>query len=198
MPTIGLTGDVGAGKSTLCGVWRSLGAYVIDADAAAKSMWSDPAVQAAAAERWGHCFFEEPMPQVYKKIADKIFGSKTEYDFAAKLLYNSTITALRTAAQHAGGIVVVEMPLLYECGADSWMDAVVFAAADIKKRAERNSKRSWDENEIRRREACLSPREEKILRADIVLVNDGTEEEWRRKAEETWKTLEKIKSRRLI
>ena len=32
MPTVGLTGDVGAGKSTLCKEWAAMGAHIIDAD----------------------------------------------------------------------------------------------------------------------------------------------------------------------
>lgn len=71
------------------------------------------------------------------------------------------------------------------------MDLVIYAEADIKKRAERNKKRNWNEEEITRRERCLMPREEKEKRADIVLKNDGTEDEWREKARQVW---EKIKT----
>jgi dephospho-CoA kinase len=39
MLTIGLTGDVGAGKSTLCRVWSGMGATVLDADTVARDMW---------------------------------------------------------------------------------------------------------------------------------------------------------------
>ena len=57
MLTVGLTGDVGAGKSTLARVWEEMGATVIDADRVARDMWKDPDVQRKAAERWGSDFF---------------------------------------------------------------------------------------------------------------------------------------------
>ena len=60
MSIIGLTGDVGAGKSTLCSVWREMGARVIDADTVARSMWDRADVRAEAEKRWGAGFFDEP------------------------------------------------------------------------------------------------------------------------------------------
>lgn len=186
MPTVGLTGDVGAGKSTLCEEWLALGAAVIDADTAARDMWADPEIQKQAMARWGSGFFDGQRRDVYKRIADKIFTDRQEYNFAARLLYPGTIAAIMAAAENAGGVVIVEMPLLFECGAESWMDAVVYAEADLKKRAERNIKRNWNEDEIKRRELWLLPREEKIKRSDIVLLNAGTEEEWRQKARCAW------------
>ena len=57
MPTIGLTGDVGAGKSTLCKEWAAMGARVIDSDSVARSLWDDPQIQREAEKRWGAGFF---------------------------------------------------------------------------------------------------------------------------------------------
>ncbi len=45
MLTVGLTGDVGAGKSTLSRVWKDMGATVIDADRAARDMWDLPEIR---------------------------------------------------------------------------------------------------------------------------------------------------------
>ena len=79
MLTLGLTGDVGAGKSTLCSVWRSMGISVFDADTVAREMWRSEDVQKKACFRWGDDFFDGEWKSVLKKIADKIFNSKEEY-----------------------------------------------------------------------------------------------------------------------
>jgi dephospho-CoA kinase len=84
----------------------------------------------------------------------------------------------------AKGLVIAEVPLLYENGAYKWCDGVVYAAATLKKRTERNKARGWDSKEVKRREAKLMPRKEKINHADWVLKNDGTLEEWECKARE--------------
>lgn len=184
MLTVGLTGDVGAGKSTLSKVWEEMGAAVIDADRVARDMWQLPDVQKRASERWGSDFFEDDQKSVFAKIAEKIFSDEREYEFVSDLLHPATIAAIEEIVKNADGWVVVEIPLLFECGRPKWMDFVVFASASAEKRVERNASRGWDAAEIKRRESRLMPRDEKIKRSDWVLENSGTKEEWEAKARE--------------
>ena len=184
MLTVGLTGDVGAGKSTLSRVWEEMGATIIDADRVARDMWIFPDVQKKAAERWGSDFFEGDQKSVFAKIAAKIFSEEEEYEFVSGLLHPATIAAIEDIVRNAEGWVVVEIPLLFECGRPEWMDLVVFVSATPEKRVERNASRGWDAAEIKRRESRLMPRDEKIKRSDWVLENSGTKEEWEAKARE--------------
>ena len=187
---IGLTGDVGAGKSTLCREWASLGAHIIDSDSAARALWDDPEIRREAEARWGKGFFDLPHKELWAKIAEKIFNDDDEYRFASRLLHGRTIEEIKKEASEFGGTVIVEIPLLYEGGHDEWLDAVIYAAAPFEKRVERNRTRNWDAAEVSRREKRLLPSEEKMKRADYVLINDGTEEEWRQKARDLWKEIE--------
>lgn len=196
MSIIGLTGDVGAGKSTLCAVWREMGATVLDADTVARSMWDATDVQAEAESRWGAGFFCEPEKKtLWAKIAAKIFNDEEEYRFASELIHARTGEALQRAAKSADGWVIVEIPLLYESGRYDWLDYVVYAAAPFEARVARNSKRNWDADEINRREGKLLPSAEKTAKADFVLVNDGTEAEWKQKARELGEKLKNLPSR---
>ena len=185
MLTIGLTGDVGAGKSTLCKTWREMGAEIIDSDTIARDMWLLPAVQKKAEKRWGKNFFDSDVKEVYARIADKIFSDNAEYEFAGKLLCAPTMKEIEKRLKKIpeNGWAVVEIPLLYEHGSEKMFDMVVYAAATLKKRTERNTARSWTRGELKRRQAKLMPRKEKMERADLLLRNSGTEEEWRAKAE---------------
>jgi len=180
--TVGLTGDVGAGKSTLSRVWEEMGALVIDADRVARDMWKLPEVQKKAAERWGADFFEEEWKSVLAKIAAKIFTDETEYEFVSNLLHPATIAEIERLVNKVDGWVVVEIPLLFECGRPKWMDYVVYASASAEKRVGRNASRGWDAGEIKRRESKLMSREEKIRMSDWVLENTGSIEEWEAKA----------------
>ena len=184
MLTVGLTGDVGAGKSTLARVWEEMGATVIDADRVARDMWKDPDVQRKAAERWGSDLFDGDQKSVNAKIAAKIFSEEEEYEFVSDLLHPATISAIEKFVQGAEGWIVVEIPLLFECGRPEWMDLVVFVSASPEKRAERNASRGWDAGEIKRRERRLMPRDEKMAMSDWVLENIGSKEEWEIKARE--------------
>ena len=197
MLTVGLTGDVGAGKSTLSRVWEEMGATVIDADRVARDMWKLPDVQKKASERWGSDFFEGDLKSVFAKIAAKIFSEEEEYEFVSDLLHPATIAAIEKLVKDAKGWVVVEIPLLFECGRPEWMDFVVFVSATPEMRAERNASRGWDASEIKRRESRLMPRDEKIRKSDWVLENSGSKEEWETKARELGKIfLEKERSSR--
>ena len=197
MLTVGLTGDVGAGKSTLSRVWEEMGATIIDADRVARDMWIFPDVQKKAAERWGSDFFEGDQKSVFAKIAAKIFSEEEEYEFVSDLLHPATIAAIEEIVRNADGWVVVEIPLLFECGRPKWMDFVVFASASPEKRVERNASRGWDAAEIKRRESRLMPRDIKIRKSDWVMENSGSKEEWETKARELGKIfLEKERSSR--
>lgn len=197
MLTVGLTGDVGAGKSTLSRVWEDMGALVIDADSVARDMWNFPEVQKKAAERWGANFFEGEWKSVLAKIAQKIFTDDSEYDFVSDLLHPATIAEIGRLVNKADGWVVVEIPLLFECGRPKWMDYVVYASASAEKRVERNASRGWDAGEIKRRESKLMSREEKIRMSDWVLNNSSSVKEWETKARELgYIFLEKEKSSR--
>lgn len=182
MLTIGLTGDVGAGKSTLCRVWREMGAEVFDADTIARDMWKLPDVQRRAEARWGEGFFNGGWKEVCSRIAAKIFTDEAEYEFASSLLHAATMAEIERRVSESRGWCVAEIPLLFECGRPKWIDKVVFAAAPFEKRVERNSAREWNADEVRRRDAKLMPREEKIARSDWLLENSGTVEEWEEKA----------------
>lgn len=197
MLTVGLTGDVGAGKSTLSRVWKEMGATVIDADRVAREMWKLTDVQKKTAERWGSDFFEGDQKYVFAKIAEKIFSDEREYEFVSELLHPATIAAIEDIVKNANGWIVVEIPLLFECGRPKWLDYVVFASASLQKRVERNASRGWDAAEIKRRENRLMAREEKLRMSDWVLDNSGTKDEWEAKASELGKIfLEKERSSR--
>lgn len=197
MLIIGLTGDVGAGKSTLCRLWREMGAEIFDTDTIAREMWKKEEIQRDAKARWGEDFFDGEWKMVLGKIADKIFNSREEYNFAASLLHNAAIAELKELVfKSKAPWVVAEIPLLYECGVPDWLDGVVYVSAPLEKRVERNAVRNWNKEEILRRESHLLTRDEKIRRADWVLENTGTADVWEAKGTELGKVfLQRIKAR---
>ena len=58
MVVVGLTGDVGAGKSTLAHLWSGMGATVVSADAIVARLWNSPDILDAVRKRLGPDVFD--------------------------------------------------------------------------------------------------------------------------------------------
>lgn len=177
MFVVGLTGDVGAGKSTLSDVWRTLGAKVIDADEAAKRQWLVPEIRESAAARWGREILCGGGVD-FARIAEIAFADEDEYRYMIDLIHPATRADLTREVRASGGWVVAEIPLLFEGACHDWIDFVVYATAPIEDRIARNRVRGWDGEEVARRERFLLDSREKRAMADLVLFNDSTLEVW--------------------
>ncbi|MDR1944409.1 MAG: dephospho-CoA kinase [Synergistaceae bacterium] len=173
-----ITGDVGAGKSTLAGIWASLGANVINADEIAKSQWSKPETLAAAVGRWGEGVVKDGAAD-FSAIARRAFGDEEEYRFMNSLIHPGAKADIRRLSASLRGLVVQEIPLLFETGGGhDWADYIVYVAASGDVKASRNAGRGWDESEVSRRERFMMDSGEKKKKSDLVLCNNGDMESW--------------------
>ena len=182
MLALGVTGDVGAGKSTLTRFWREMGASVLDADEIVRGLWKRPDVIGEAVSRWGRGVTDNAGNILPGEIASRAFSSAEDYAWLCGLLHPLVRVDMERISASFEGWVVAEIPLLFEGGVPNWIDATVYLAAPEEKRRERNSPRGWGIGEIIRRESFLLPSEEKKRRADLVLENDGTLENLRETA----------------
>ncbi|HPF85895.1 Dephospho-CoA kinase [bioreactor metagenome] len=183
MLALGVTGDVGAGKSTLTRFWKEMGASVLDADDIVRSLWKRPHVIGEAVSRWGRGVADTGGNILPGEIASRAFSSAEDYAWLCGLLHPLVRIEMERMSASLEGWVVAEIPLLFEGGVPQWIDATVYLAAPEEKRRERNSSRGWTAGEIIRRESFLLPSEEKKRRADVVLENAGTLENLRETAE---------------
>ncbi len=106
-------------------------------------------------------------------MGEIVFADRSELEWLESVLHPRTAELQRRwRAEQTAPLVVVEIPLLYETGAEERFDAVVVITAPPETRAARSSVPDRAERERR-----LLPDEEKARRADFVYVNDGTLEE---------------------
>jgi dephospho-CoA kinase len=107
------------------------------------------------------------------KVGEIVFADRAELDWLESVVHPRTVEAQRRwREEQTAPLVVVEIPLLYETGADERFDAVLVVTAPPETRAARSSVEDLIERERR-----LIPDEEKARRADFVYVNDGSLEE---------------------
>ena len=170
-----VTGDVGAGKSTVAGLFEALGGVRIDADLVVGELWRTKEVADTAVGRWGGGILDRSGRVMHKAVAGIIFENRAEYDWATSLLHPRVRKEIQRRVDLLGNEqwAVVEIPLLFESGVADWVTATIFVAASRETRLERCRVRGWDEAEMTRRESFFLPSEERMALSDYVVQNDG-------------------------
>lgn len=182
VPLVGLTGGLGAGKSTALAELASLGAAVLSADAVVHELYGEKAVADAVRARFGDEVFDG-VEIDRRALGERAFANEDDRHWLEALLW--PLVAQRTAEfyeQASASVppppaVVVEAPLLFEAGAESRFAATVAVVADDGLRAQRIAGR--DQAALARRDALQLPQQEKARRATHVVANDGTVAELR-------------------
>lgn len=182
MLAVGLTGDVGAGKSTLSSIWGSFGARVLDADAIVAEIWKSKEMVSLAVQRWGKRILSDCGMPDHAVISGIVFGNDDEYLWVCKTLHPRVRAEMASMAEKLDGWVVAEIPLLFENGIPDWIDLTVYIEAPEDIRVSRNRQRGWGRDEIFRRESRLMDRSQKIVMADFVVANVGSLEDLTLKA----------------
>ena len=188
MLVVGLTGGIGAGKSTVAQFFAQLGALVIDADQLARM----------AIER-GTDGFADVMLRFgdevivngdidRKKLAEIVFSDlQARKDLEA--IVHPRVQALfaeAVADLNDEDILIYEIPLLVETGAASKFDYIVTVESELELRKERLLKKGLYFSQIEKRMASQASPEARVAIADKVIRNDGDEDSLLRQVENLW------------
>jgi len=188
---VGLTGGIGAGKTSVARAFAALGAIVIDADAAARAV-VEPGTPAfaAVAERWPETIRNGALDR--GQLAGIVFADAGERE-ALEAIVHPAVRALAIVLERAApadAVVVHDVPLLFESGFARQCDATVVVVADEKLRLERTAERTGLEPpEIRRRMRAQIDPERAMELADYTILNDGTIAELETGVREVWDDL---------
>jgi dephospho-CoA kinase len=180
VPFVGLTGGLGAGKSTALAALARLGAETISSDEVVHELYAGEHLRDAVVTRWG--------PEVAPggvidrgAVAAKAFAGDEERKWLEAEIW--PLVGARVAAwleearsrEPAPPAAVVETPLLFEAGMEGIYDATIAILAGESLRSERAAARGHAL--IAERDARQLSQEEKASRATYVVRNDGTVEE---------------------
>jgi dephospho-CoA kinase len=195
MLKVGLTGNIAAGKSVVSGVWRELGAPVIDADELARRA-VEPGTEAlqAITTRWGDRVLGDDGRLDRSALREIVFRDADERARLEQIVHPAVrrlrADALARLEESGERIVVADIPLLYEVGMERDFDVVVVVHASARTRLRRLIEdRGLDPAGARRMVDSQMPSERKRERADVVIDNEGTVEELERRAREVWEGL---------
>jgi dephospho-CoA kinase len=177
VPFVGLTGGLGAGKSTALAELAALGAAVLSADAVVHELYETDAVADAVRGRFGSEVFAGRRVD-RGALARRVFEADDERRWLEQLLW--PLVARRVEEFYARSserepqprAVVIEAPLLFEAGTGPQYTATIAVVADDALREARLAQRG--ESQLASREVRQLPQLEKARRATYVVVNDGT------------------------
>jgi len=176
MLTIGITGGIGSGKTTVCQIFESLGVPVFNADITAKSiMNTDPVLIAAIKEAFGMEAYHGNGELNRKYLASQVFNNQKALDQLNALVHPAAIQAsIDWANEQNVPYVIKEAAILFESGSYKNCDFNILVFSPEKTRIERVMKRDGvDEESVRSRINKQMPEEEKKKMADFIIINDG-------------------------
>ena len=174
MAVTAITGDIGAGKSTVSGIFADLmHCGRLDADKIAKDLWLRNDVKKIAVSRWGSEILGSSGNILMSEISRIIFASESEHNFCNSLIHPLVMLELHERSEGLKN-EVIEIPLLPEAGRPEWIEKVIYVTADFKVRAERCRVRGWNDEELKRREKFLLPQNLRMSKSDYIIRNEGS------------------------
>lgn len=180
MITIGLTGGIASGKSTVSAELRRLGIPVFDADAVSRNAVARGSKGLAlVAEAFGAAYLTAEGDLDRPKISQLVFNNKealhTLESIIHKIVWGEAEAFLADCRAKESRLAVLDVPLLIECGWHKQVDKVWLVAVSRKQQIERAMLRSgMSEEEVTARIAAQMSLAEKKEYADVVLDNSGS------------------------
>ena len=190
---VGLTGGIGAGKSTVADLFSQKGAVVIRSDELARQVIEPqtPGFQQVI-DRFGKDFVNSEGYIDRAKLAQIVFQD----DAALKDLENIVHPLVRSKTnqiidQHTSETIIVnEIPLLLEKKMESLFDFLVIVISSEKNRLERLSQRGLTAEQATARMSKQVSDDERKAAADFLIVNDGNLDQLEADVEKIWQTLQ--------
>ena len=192
MLIVGLTGSLGTGKSTVAAMFKRKGARIIDADRIVHQLIGPR----------GRCY--APVVKAFgrrivcqgridrKELASLVFQNERALKIVTDIIHPQVSAEIKKKIQeyrHGAfqGIVVVEVPLLFESGLDRYVDIAMVVTARRRQQIARASRQlNISQEEALRRLRAQMPLKDKIRLADMIIDNRGTKRQTQKQADGIW------------
>ena len=149
---VGITGNIGAGKSAVEEILTARGFKVLDADKAA------------------HEVLAKELPGIQRETLSKIAFSNPAFRKKLEALVHPGVRKII----EAGDAEFVAVPLLFEAEFQDLFDKIILVTAPENTRLERILQRGYTVEHAKNRMNSQLPQEQKIPLADFVIKNNGT------------------------
>jgi dephospho-CoA kinase len=190
MMRIGLTGGIGAGKSTVAAMLAERGAVIVDADAIARELVEPGgAALAELVTEFGPRILQSDGSLSRAELASLAFSDPRATERLNAIMHPliREEAGRRLAAAPDAQAVVYDMPLLVETGQQDLVDLVVVVDVPEEVQVDRAVRlRGLDEADVRRRMEVQAARADRLAAADVVIDNSGDEADTRDRVDALW------------
>lgn len=177
-PPVGITGNIGCGKSTVTKILAncSPNICIIDSDALAKKILYEGSLTSKVTQILGKNIFCDGVADL-KQAASIIFNDKTKKQQIEDLVLPLLKEAIQLQAENFDGVCVVESAIIFESGTEKNYSRIVLTTCDRETQRKRLLNKGMTEEDINMRLQHQMPFEEARYRAPYIINTDCSPEE---------------------
>lgn len=175
MKRVGITGNIGSGKSYVCKMFERIGIPVFYSDDETKKLYLIPSVKEQIIKRFGEEVYFEDGTLNRKLLSYHLFKNEEAMKFIESVLYPALNQHFdEWCEQQTSPYVLYESAILFEKNYGKYFDKIIFVSAPEDIRLQRVMKRDdCTEENVRSRMRLQMSEETKLSKADFVIYNDG-------------------------
>lgn len=188
---IGLTGNIGCGKTTVAHMFEDLGVEVIEADRIGHQLLEKEKIKKRVVSIFTESVLNGKGNISRKKLRNLVFKDKKKLELLNSILHPLMVKEIKKKIRMSrSNLIVVDAAVLLEAGWDSLVDKILVVTTPYHTQLKRVKDQSdLSPVEIKGIMEAQFPQSEKIKRADFVIENDGSIDKTREQVRKIWEKL---------
>lgn len=192
---LGLTGGIASGKSTVSNIFEKYGIRIVDADKIAKELGNRSDVIKEIGEKISKDVIDNNQSVNRSKLKDIVFADKSKLEILNKIFHPKIREEFKKIKLNSSknDIIIFDVPLLFETGMYTLCDKNILVYVDEEVQIERLIARDGITVELAKK--IISSQmslQEKKLKSDILIENNGSLEELEKKIEILYENILKM------
>jgi non-canonical purine NTP pyrophosphatase (RdgB/HAM1 family)/dephospho-CoA kinase len=188
---IGLTGNIGCGKTTVAREFEDLGVKVIEADRIGHQLLEKEKIKKRVVNIFTESVLNGKGNISRKKLRNLVFKDKKKLKLLNSILHPLMVKEIKKKIRMSqSNLIIVDAAVLLEAGWDSLVDKILVVTTSYHTQLKRIKDQSdFSPVEIKGIMEAQFPQSEKIKRADFVIENEGSIDKTRQQVRKLWEKL---------
>jgi len=202
MPTIGLTGNFGMGKTTVLALFRKSGAHTFNIDKFVNEILQEPETIKKISYALGEdILIKSPKLSINKaRVARLIFNDSDKRKTLEKIIHPQVLKIIKATRseilkKNPSALIIFEIPLLFEAGYEKYFDKIIVIYCNRNNAISRLVKKGFSQDEAYKRLRAQMPITKKKKLADFVITNNYDIENTGKQVRRIFKKLKQLRSR---